>query len=90
MDESLLKRANDLRNRIDYVQRDINDIDKIVAESESMGSSIEFRRNDTGWSRSFGSKKYGFKTELVTALLTEVRERLVAELEELKTEFKNL
>lgn len=90
MNEDKLRKANNLNNQISNVKRDIEDIDLILLDYESMGSSIEFRKNSNGWSRSFGSKKYGFREDLMRGVLDAMRERLVIELAELKAEFEKL
>ena len=90
MNEEKLRIANDLNNSMSNVRRDIEDIDTILEDYENMGSSMEFRKNSNGFSRSFGSKKYGFRDDLVKLILIGIREKLEEDLAKLGAEFAKL
>tara|TARA_R110000868_G_scaffold179968_2_gene420426 strand:+ start:3557 stop:3826 length:270 start_codon:yes stop_codon:yes gene_type:complete len=89
MTQQQLKKARFIESDIWQTERDIEDINKILKDYENFGSTIEFKRNKDGYSRSFGSKKNNFKPEL-EQLLIRLRNQLEKDLIKLKNDFEKI
>lgn len=89
MKKNILQKARQLESDIWQTERDIKDIGVILSEYDTFGSTVSFIRNSSGYTRSFGSKKYNFKTEL-EQLVIRLRNQLEKDLVILKEEFEKL
>lgn len=89
MDAKTLQRANTINNDIYNATRTAEDIKAILDSYDSWGSSIEFTNNRSSQSRSYGSKKFGFKPQLKT-ILEYMRLQCEEEVRTLTDEFNKL
>lgn len=87
MTEEKLRKALDLRNSIDRIEDDIRAINIILDDYDNFGSDITFKKNSTGYSRSFGTKKYdgkGFLKSFLLFVLEESYKKLVLSKKEME------
>lgn len=87
MTPETLKKAQTLNNEIWYIEKDIQDLNEILNDYDSFGSSINFKRNKDLNNKSFGSKKYSFKLELkliLEKLLIDANKELLVKKSELE------
>lgn len=89
MDDKKLTKANNLRNRIDALSRDINDLDEITVNYDAFGCNIAFRRNSDSFERSFGSKKHNFKDKMLD-IIHDIKREKIEELKSLSIEYEKL
>jgi hypothetical protein len=89
MTKEQLKKARQIESDIWQIERDVSDIQDILNDYENFGSTVEFKRNKDGYSRSFGSKKNNFKPEL-EQLLIRLRNQLEKDLITLNEDFKKI
>ncbi len=89
MKKELLQKARELESEIWHTEQSLVDINIVLENYDEFGSSIEFKNNKTGFSRSFGSKKFNFRKDL-KALLSCMKEELSQELDLLKEKFDKL
>ena len=89
MTDKQLKEARLIDCEINACKSDIADIDAILNDYDSFGSTIEFKRNKDGFMRSFGSKKHNFREELKFILVT-MRKAKAIEIDMLKDKFEKI
>ena len=68
MTPETLKKAQNLNNSIWHCKNDLENIQTVIDDFDSFGSSLQFKRNKDGITKSFGSKKFDFKKELLSML----------------------
>lgn len=89
MTPETLKKAQNLNNSIWYCKEDLKNIQIVIKDFDNFSSSLQFKRNKDGMTKSFGSKKFDFKKELLSMLhsmtvgISEELEGLNKQLEEL-------
>ncbi len=68
MTPETLKKAQSLNNSIWHCKNDLENIQTVIDDFDNFGSSLQFKRNKDGITKSFGSKKFDFKKELLSML----------------------
>ena len=89
MNEKKLRDAQVLSSNIWQTERDIDDINKILADYDNFGSTISFLRNSDNYSRSFGSKKNDLKVS-IEQMMIKLKNKSEKELIDLKGKFSKL
>ena len=89
MTKDIMKKGRILESEIYQTESDIDDIRSILNDYDNFGSNITFKRNSDNFSRSFGTKKYIFKSQLYTLLCTLLVNK-EEELIQLNREFESL
>lgn len=87
MDTKTLNKANKLVNEMYSIERDIEDIDRILDSEKNPQITIQITVD--GWSRSFGGKKYDMIGQIKLGLIS-LKYDLHQELLKLKEEFDKL
>ena len=87
MDKKAFDKARQLNNDIYNVEKDIKDIDTILAFDKDPQVTIEIKVG--GWQRSFGGKKYNMIKQVKLGLIS-LRSDLEQELVKLQEDFDKL
>lgn len=89
MKAETLKKARELESLIWYAEQGLESLKVVIEDFDNFGSSLQFKRNKDDVTKSFGSKKFNFKKELLP-ILNNMFLETSKELESLKTELEYL
>jgi hypothetical protein len=89
MKQEILQKAKNLENSIWYCKQDLESIKIVIEDFDNFGSCLQFKRNKDGLTKSFGSKKFDFKKELLL-ILNSMSAEISEELKRLNKELENL